>query len=187
MKLPSFSSSGRDAPGVWSRHQGLLPQAFWSIQNEFEDMLRAFDRLPSLRGAAAVPKVSVAESRDAFDIAVELPGVDESDIRLNVDDNQLVVSGEKKAETQRDERNWHVEERSYGSFYRTIPLPFRPEQEGVEAFLDKGVLTIKVRKPAEAQQRGPRTVDIKSRTAEPREQGAPPLEPPQSEQPKAAE
>ncbi len=189
MKLPSLWSSGRGGPGPSSRTQGLLPQAFWSMQNEFEDMLRAFDRLPSLRGATAVPKVSVSESKDAFDIAVELPGVEENDIRLNVEDNQLVISGEKKEETQHDERDWHVEERSYGSFYRTIPLPFRPEEEGVEAVLDKGVLNIKVAKPAEARERGPRSVEIKSGQAatSQREQGAQAPEQKQKEPPKAAE
>lgn len=190
MKLPNLWSSGRGEPGAWSRNQGLLPHAFWSMQSEFEDMLRAFDRLPSLRGAASAPKVSVSEGKDAFEIAVELPGVDEGDIRLNVEDNQLVISGEKKEETQRNERDWHVEERSYGSFYRAIPLPFRPEEDGVEAFLDKGVLNIRVKKPAQAQQRGPRNVEIKSRGAEGglSEAGAQAAQQrQQSEPPKAAE
>ncbi|MGJ0505948.1 MAG: Hsp20/alpha crystallin family protein [Methylocystis sp.] len=201
MKLPSlWSGGGRGAPGAWSRGQGLLPQAFWSMESELGDMLRAFDRLPSLRGAAGVPKVSVSESRDAFDIAVELPGVDETDIRLNVEDNQLVISGEKREESQRDERDWHVEERSYGSFYRAIPLPFRPEEQGVEAVLDRGVLTIRVKKPAEAQQRGPRSVEIRRGAAPGQSQQAaqeapagsqanaqPTSATPRPDQPKAAE
>jgi HSP20 family protein len=149
----------------------------------------AFDRLPSLRGATTVPKVSVAESKDAFDVTVELPGVEENDIRLNVEDNQLVISGEKKEASHHDERDWHVEERSYGSFYRTIPLPFRPEEQGVEAFLDKGVLNIRVAKPAEARDRGPRNVEIKSRQAPASkgEQGEPAPQQRQDDHTKAAE
>ncbi len=187
MKLPSLWSGGRTPSGGWSR-QGLIPEAFWSMQSEFEDMLRAFDRLPSLRTATGAPKVNIAESKDSFDIDVELPGVDEKDVRLSVDDNQLILSGEKKQESQRDEKNWHVEECSFGSFYRSIALPFRPEESDIDAALERGVLRIRVKKPAEAQQRGPKAVEIKAgppqdqpaaRTAQPQQQ--------QQEQPRAAE
>jgi HSP20 family protein len=156
------------------------------MQSELEDMLRAFERLPSLRTATSAPKVDVAESKDAFDISVELPGVDEKDIHLSIDDNQLILSGEKKQETQREERDWHVEECSYGSFYRSIPLPFRPEEKDVDAAVERGVLHIRVKKPAEAQQRGPKTIEIKA--GPPQGQGSPQGEQKQTQgQPKAAE
>jgi HSP20 family protein len=171
---------------MWSRNQGLIPDAFWSMQSEFEDMLRAFERLPSLRGAASAPKVNVAETKDAFDISVELPGVEEKDIQHSVDENQLILSGEKKQETQRDEKDWHIEECSFGSFYRAIPLPFRPEESDIDAALDRGVLRIRVKKPAEAQRRGPKTIEVKAGAAQ-SQSGPQPSQGQQQEQPKAAE
>jgi len=74
--------------------------------------------------------------------------------------NQLAISGEKKEESARDEKDWHVEERSYGSFYRSMSLPFSPDEGAVEAYLDKGVLHLKVKKPAEVAQ-GAKTIEIK--------------------------
>ena len=76
-------------------------------------------------------------------MTAELPGVDEKDINVSLDDNQLIVSGEKKAESTKEEKDWHVEERSYGSFYRSMLLPFEPEEGAVEAHFDKGVLHLK--------------------------------------------
>jgi HSP20 family protein len=77
----------------------------------------------------------------------------------------LVISGEKKEESTKDEKDWHVEERSYGSFYRAMALPFTPEDDAVEAHLDKGVLHVVVRKPTTLAQKT-KTIEIKT--------GAPP-------------
>ncbi|CUU17768.1 Small heat shock protein CDS [Bradyrhizobium sp.] len=98
-------------------------------------------------------------------MTAELPGVDEKDIKVSLDGNQLVISGEKKAESTKDEKNWHVEERSYGSFYRSMSLPFEPEDGAVEAHFDKGVLHLAINKPAKAV-KTTKTIDIKT--------GAPP-------------
>ena len=91
-------------------------------------MSRVFDRnLPSLNVGAGVPTIDVAETADAIEVSAELPGVDEKDIKVSLDGNRLVISGEKKKEeTKKDEKDWHVEERSYGSFYRSMSLPFKP-------------------------------------------------------------
>ena len=98
-------------------------------------------------------------------MTAELPGVDEKDIKISLDDNQLVISGEKKAEVAKDEKDWHVEERSYGSFYRSMSLPFEPEDGAIEAHFDKGVLHLAIKKPAKAT-KVTKTIDIKT--------GAPP-------------
>ena len=91
--------------------------------------------------------------------------VDEKDINVSLDDNQLIVSGEKKAESTKEEKDWHVEERSYGSFYRSMLLPFEPEEGAVEAHFDKGVLHLKIKKPAKVV-KTTKTISIKT--------GAPP-------------
>ncbi|MGB8901768.1 MAG: Hsp20/alpha crystallin family protein [Methylocella sp.] len=124
---------------------------FRSLRREMEDMFRVFDRnLPSLNVGAGVPTIDVAETKHAIEVSAELPGVDEKNIKVSLDGNRLVIiSGEKKEETKKDEKDWHVEERSYGSFYRSMSLPFKPEDGAVEAHFDKGVLHLNIKKPPE--------------------------------------
>jgi HSP20 family protein len=149
-------------PSLWSRPE-MMADPF---RREMEDMIRAFERnLPTLPVGAKAPAISVAETADAIEVTAELPGVDEKDIKVNLDGNRLTIYGEKKAETKKDEKDWHVEERSYGSFYRSMSLPFNPPDHAVEAHLDKGVLHVSVKKPAEAA-KSAKTVEIKT--------GAPP-------------
>jgi HSP20 family protein len=139
---------------------------FRSMRREMEDMFRTLgDKASSLTLGSGAPAVNVAETPQAVEVTAELPGVEEKDIKVTVDGNRLVISGEKKQETKREEKDWHVEERSYGSFYRAMSLPFTPEDGAVQAHLDKGVLHVSVKKPAEAAQ-SKKTVEIKT--------GAPP-------------
>src|SRR5262249_36924256 len=93
----------------------------------------------------------IAESKDAIEVTAELPGVDEKDLGLTLANGILTVRGEKKSarDEQDKDKNWHVVERSYGSFSRAIPLPFDPDPTKVEAKFDKGVLHIHLPKPAE--------------------------------------
>ena len=151
-------------PSLWSSSQDLMSDPFRSIRREMEDMFRTFDRhLPSLRVGAGTPAINVAETKDAMELTIEVPGVDEKDINVSLDGNQLVISGEKKEETKKDEKDWHVEERSYGSFYRSMSLPFRPDEGAIEAHLDKGVLHLNIKKPAEVT-KSVKTIEIKPGT-----------------------
>ena len=127
-------------PRLWTMSQELEP--FRAMRREMENAFRAFDQKPA--------SPYIAETNDAFEVTAELPGVNEKDINVSLDDNQLVISGEKKAESTRDEKDWHVEERSFGSFYRSMLLPFEPEEGAVEAHFDKGVLHLTIKKPARA-------------------------------------
>ncbi|MGC2409841.1 MAG: Hsp20/alpha crystallin family protein, partial [Methyloceanibacter sp.] len=95
-----------------------------------------------------------------IEVSAELPGVDEKDIKVSLDGNRLVISGEKKKETKREEKDWHIEERSYGSFYRSLSLPFKPDDGAVEAHFDKGVLHLNIKKPAELA-KSVKTIEIK--------------------------
>src|SRR6202051_5394303 len=116
---------------LWIRTQELDP--FRVVRREMENALRAFDQKPTSPDiGAGAPAINVAETKDAFECAAELHGVDEKDINVSLDDNQLVISGEKKAESTKDEKNWHVEERSYGSFYRSMLVAFEPGDGAVQ-------------------------------------------------------
>lgn len=146
-------------PSLWSR-QDVDP--FRSLRREMEDSFRMFDSgLPTLSVGAKVPAVSVAETADAIEVTAELPGVEDKDIKVGLEGNHLTISGEKKQESKREEKDWHVEERSYGSFYRSMSLPFTPADGAVEAHLDKGVLHVSVKKPAEAASSS-KTIEIKT-------------------------
>ena len=119
----------------------------------FKRHLKTSHSVPRSRGLIRTRchQIDIAESRDAIDVMAELPGVDEKDLDVTLANGLLTVRGEKK--TERDEqdkdKNWHVVERSYGSFSRAIPLPFDPDPAKVEAKFDKGVLHIHLPKPAE--------------------------------------
>src|SRR6516164_759082 len=157
-------------PRLWTRGQELDP--FRAMRREMENAFRAFDRdLSSPDIGAGAPAINVAETKDAFEVTAELPGVDEKDIKVRLDSNQLVISGEKKAESTKEEKDWHVEERSYGSFYRSMSLPFEPEDGAVEAHFDKGVLHLMIKKPTKA---------VKSAKTIPVKTGAPPSQDPTS-------
>ena len=149
-------------PGLWTTNQELSFDPFRAIRREMENAVRSFNQNSSSPDiGAGAPAINVAETKDAFEVTVELPGVDEKDIKVSLDNNQLVISGEKKAESTKEEKDWHVEERSYGSFYRSMSLPFEPDAGAVEAHFDKGVLHLTINKPAKAI-KTTKTIDIKT-------------------------
>lgn len=127
-----------------------------------EDWFSQIDKdFPSLSLGAGTPVVNVAETKKTIEITAELPFVEEKDVKVNVEGNRLVVSGEKKQESKRNEKDWHVEERSFGSFYRSMSLPFTPEDGAIEAHIDRGVLHITVKKPADLT-KAAKTIEIKT-------------------------
>ena len=149
-------------PGLWTTNQELSFDPFRAIRREMENAVRSFNQNSSSPDiGAGAPAINVAETKDAFEVTAELPGVDEKDIKVSLDSNQLVISGEKKAESTKEEKDWHVEERSYGSFYRSMSLPFEPEAGAVDAHFDKGVLHLTIKKPAKAI-KITKTIDIKT-------------------------
>ena len=137
-------------PSFFGRDDDPFGSLFREVQKTFEDFSRR-SPLAGLGSDMLAPRIDIAESKDAIDLTAELPGVDEKNVDVTLADGVLTIRGEKKAE--RDEKdkdkNWHVVERSYGSFSRTIPLPFDPDSAKVEANFEKGVLHIHLPKPAE--------------------------------------
>jgi HSP20 family protein len=132
------------------RGEDTLRTLFQEVQKTFEDFSR---RSPFARFSSDIlsPKIDVAESKDAIEVTAELPGVDEKDVDVTLADDVLTIRGEKKSEREEHDKdkNWHVVERSYGSFSRAIPLPFEPDATKVEAKFDKGVLRIHLPKSEE--------------------------------------
>jgi len=85
---------------------------------------------------------------DHVEVAIEVPGMDPDDFDVNIDDNTLVVRGEKKVERERKEGRYHVMERAYGVFERAVRLPVPVEETGAKARYDRGVLHISVPRSA---------------------------------------
>jgi HSP20 family protein len=122
----------------------------------FDDMFERFETgMPSLLGRmAGWPSIEAVETDKDVRVSAELPGLDEKDVEVLVDDDVLTIRGEKKAETEDKERRFS--ERYYGRFERVIPLPFAVEEDKVEASFDNGVLTVTLPKSAKVQERAKR-------------------------------
>ena len=90
----------------------------------------------------------------------DLPGLKRDDITVEVDDGVLTLSGERRQENREEREGFYRSERSYGSFYRTIPLPEGVEEDDISATFDEGVLEVRVPVPEQAQRRA-RRVEIR--------------------------
>ncbi len=100
-----------------------------------------------------VPPVDVYEDEQNLTLKLEVPGVNEGDLNVSVENNTLTVQGERKFEKEEKEENFHRIERRYGSFTRTFKLPNTVDADKVEASYDKGILKITLAKRAEAKPR----------------------------------
>lgn len=100
-------------------------------------------------GFAFTPKVDVSETDQEVRVSAELPGMDEKDICVEMDEGAVTIRGERKEEKEVKEENWITREQSYGSFHRIIPLPAGVEVSKAKAKFKKGILTITAPKKVE--------------------------------------
>lgn len=98
-----------------------------------------------------LPDFEVRENKDGYVFKADVPGIKESDLHVTVNGNQLVISGKRDAEERRQDENFYVYERSYGSFTRSFTLPDSANSEQCGADLKDGVLTVSIPKKPEAQ------------------------------------
>jgi HSP20 family protein len=125
---------------------------FSSLQREIDRVFADFTRgWPALRAFEVSPQFDVTERDKEIAITAELPGLEEKDVKVELVDNVLTISGEKKAEKEEKDEKRHIVERSYGSFSRSLELPEGVKPEHIKASMAKGVLTVTVPKPAVAQ------------------------------------
>src|SRR5437868_14916173 len=109
------------------------------------------DREEALTTSTFAPPVDVYEDEHNVTLKIEVPGIDEKDIDVQIENNLLTVHGERKFEKEEKEENFRRVERQYGSFTRSFTLPSTVNPEQVQAHYDKGVLKIKLAKKAEAK------------------------------------
>src|SRR5688572_11260303 len=115
------------------------------------------------------PPVDVYEDEHNITLKVEVPGIDEKDINVSIENNTLTVRGERRFEKDEKEENYHRVERMYGSFTRSFTLPNTLDPDQVSALYEKGVLKIRLAKKTEAKPRlikvnVEKTVEAKSPT-----------------------
>jgi HSP20 family protein len=128
---------------------------FSTIQDRINTLFRDFyapeGRDESLTTTAFAPPVDVYEDEHNITLKIEVPGIDEKDIDVRVENNTLTVHGERKFEKEEKEENYRRVESQYGSFTRTFTLPTTVDSENILANYDKGVLKIQLAKKAEAK------------------------------------
>ena len=108
-------------------------------------------REETLNNTSFAPPVDVYEDEHSVNLKIEVPGIDEKDIDVRIENNVLAVHGERKFEKEEKQENFRRVERQYGSFTRTFTLPTTVDAEKVSANYDKGVLKIALPKKAEAK------------------------------------
>jgi HSP20 family protein len=152
------------------RHEDEHP--VYSLQREMNTLFDDFFRAPAFEGGEfptfgseqfqnMTPRIDMSETDKELLLKVELPGMSEKDVDISINRDVLTISGEKKQEKEQTEKGWYRMERQYGSFSRSIPLPYEVESEKVEALYKNGVLSIKLPKSA-VQQRATKTIPVKT-------------------------
>jgi HSP20 family protein len=123
----------------------------------FEDAVTARGEEKDMISSTWIPSVDIYESENSLVLTAEVPGVDENNIEIKIEDNTLSLKGERKFEKETSEENYHRIERSYGSFYRSFTIPRNVDQEKIKAEHDNGVLRINMPKKPESK---PKTVKV---------------------------
>jgi len=126
-----------------------------ALQNRMNSLFQDFNRTQgegdALSTAAFVPPVDIYEDEHKIVLKLEVPGMKENDLDIQLENNVLTVRGERKLEKEEKEENFHRIERRYGSFYRSFTIPNTVNPEGVKASYDAGVLRLELEKRAEAK------------------------------------
>ena len=132
-----------------------------TIQSEMNRLFNTFFDAPTGAGQAParrwIPAMDLAESESDFILRADLPGLSEQDVKIELEDNVLTVSGERKSEHEERKEGFYRAERAYGSFSRSLTLPEGVDPERVSATFDRGVLEVRVPKP---EAKKPRKVAI---------------------------
>ena len=123
-----------------------------ALQNRMNSLFRDFNsESDPLAAASFVPAVDIYEDEKKVVLKLEVPGIEEKDLDVRVENHTLSVKGERKFESEEKEQNFHRIERRYGSFYRAFTLPSTVDSENVKASYQAGVLKLELVKKPEAQ------------------------------------
>jgi len=147
----------------------LMRQMTSELERVFDESSWRSFRWPSLRWGAGVeettwaPRIDVFEKNQRLVTRIDLPGMKKEDVKVEVTDGQLAISGERKHEKEEKGEKFYRSEREYGSFYRAVPLPEGAKVEDVKAMFTDGVLEVSVPLPAKPEAKA-RTIEIQEPT-----------------------
>ncbi len=139
-----------------------MERRFSEMERMFEDFLRRpFSLLSNARWSGLrpaemgeiSPSMDVFEEGDDIVIKAELPGMKKEDLSVDFSDGTLIISGEKKQEEKIEQKNYHMIERSYGSFTRSVRMPVEVQSDKAKATFKEGILEIRVPKTEEAKKK----------------------------------
>ena len=135
-----------------------------SLQGEMNRLFSTFFDTPTTRGNGGngtmrrwIPAMDLVETGEHFVLKADLPGMTENDVNIEIENNVLTISGERKTEHEEKHEGYYRLERATGAFARSLTLPEGIDAEAVSATFDNGVLEVRIPKPAQAQ---PRKVQI---------------------------
>ena len=134
----------------------MKPEPF---SREMDRLLDAFFGAGDAAGRRWVPPMDVVEAENHFVLKADLPGLSEEDVSIEIQDGNLTISGQRKAEHESSEKGWYRVERSFGSVQRSLALPEGIDPDAVTANFERGVLEVRIPKP---EVRKPRRVSIKA-------------------------
>ncbi|MGB8952149.1 MAG: Hsp20/alpha crystallin family protein [Candidatus Aminicenantales bacterium] len=123
----------------------------------FEDVFTPRGEEKDITASSWVPPVDIFETENELVLTAEIPGIEEKDVEIKIEDNALSIKGERKFEKETKEENYHRIERAYGSFFRSFTLPNSVDQDKIQAEHENGVLKITMSKRQELK---PRKVKI---------------------------
>ncbi|WP_341790437.1 Hsp20/alpha crystallin family protein [Rickettsia endosymbiont of Polydrusus tereticollis] len=133
------------------------------LDNIFNEFFNDFYSLtnPGLTDTARnlAPRTDISETDTEYNLEVELPGVVQQNIELKIDNNILTIKGSREESSEDKNKNYHMRERYYGTFQRSISLPLNINEENVEARFENGILHIKIPKK---EQSTSRKIEVKS-------------------------
>lgn len=145
---------------VQSTRENGLPAVFGRLREEIDQLFDDFNFSRPVRNIFQMPGtldfspvVEMKDRKDRYELAVELPGMDDKDIDIEYSDGVLSISGEKRAESEEKTGDFLLSERSYGAFRRRLTLPSDADPNAIEASYRHGVLQIKVKKDQQAVNR----------------------------------
>jgi HSP20 family protein len=147
-----FSSGKANTPASG----GQVDDPFSTLHRQIDRLFEDFGRWPALQGLGlgpSAPRINVSETEAAVEIEAELPGLDEKDVEVLLNEDVLTIKGEKKDEREEKKKDYHLMERSYGSFQRSIRLPYDVDPGTINAAFNKGILKITLPKPPDAKQK----------------------------------
>lgn len=117
----------------------------------FDDFFSGFEHSTAFTTNDFFPRVNVKEDKNNFTVSTELPGMDENDVEITINENTLKICGEKKVDTETEKENYHYVERKSGYFKRVINLPSEVDGDKAEATFKKGVLEINLPKTEKSE------------------------------------